>query len=94
MQNNAREVLAKRYGLNASSPTTRQLLDNLDSSVSQYISRFRRAGVRREFPSDVLNKTVRKALESGDSYGTNAAYRREVGEMTERQWFSARIRLV
>src|SRR4029079_7767312 len=37
------EPLAKKYGLNVNSPTSQQVLDNLNTSVDRFISQFRQA---------------------------------------------------
>jgi len=61
------EPLAKKYGLNVNSPTSQQVLDNLNTPVDRFISQFRQASVRSEMPSEFLGKTVGEALQSGDS---------------------------
>ncbi len=57
-------MLAKRLGLNASSPTTRQVLDNLDTSAEAFISKYRKGGIRKEFPRELLDGSVEDALKS------------------------------
>ena len=61
------EPLAKKLGLNVNSPTSQQLLDNLDNTVERFIGQHRQAGIRSQMPSEFLGKTVREALESGNS---------------------------
>jgi len=61
------EPLAKKYGLNVNSPTSQQVLDNLNTSVDRFIGQFRKASVRSEMPSEFLRKTVGEALQSGDA---------------------------
>lgn len=61
------EPLAKKLRLNVNSPTSQQLLDNLDASVDSFITQYRKANVRTVMPSDFLGKTVKEALESGNS---------------------------
>jgi hypothetical protein len=62
-----RRKWAHKYKINADSPTGKQLLDNLDMSVDKYISLYRKATIRREFPSNALAGTVRQAIENGAS---------------------------
>jgi hypothetical protein len=57
--------LAKKWGLNASSPTTQQILSHLDTPIATFIARFRKAGIREVFPSEFLQGTVRDALARG-----------------------------
>jgi hypothetical protein len=59
--------LAKKLGLNVNSPTSQQLLDNLNSSVESYIGQYRKATVKSAMPSEFLGKTVQQALESGNT---------------------------
>ena len=61
------EMLAKRLGLNSDSPTTRQLLQHLDMVVDEFISTFRVAKIRAEFPAEFLPMHVEEALLSRDS---------------------------
>ena len=61
------ERLAKKLKLNIDSPTTRQLLDNLDKTVDGYISLFRSPTIRGKVPGEFLNKTVGEALRSGNT---------------------------
>ena len=61
------ERLATELGLNSDSPTTRQLLTHIDMRVDAFISAFRRAGIRQEFPAEFLEMTVEEALRRRDS---------------------------
>ena len=61
------ERLATELGLNSDSPTTRQLLTHVDMRVDAFISAFRRAGIRQEFPAEFLEMTVEEALRQRDS---------------------------
>ena len=61
------ERLATELGLNSDSPTTRQLLTHVDMRVDDFISTFRRAGIRQEFPAEFLEMTVEEALRRRDS---------------------------
>lgn len=58
------EALAKKLGLNIQSPTTRQVLNSLDDKVVDFISKFRKGSIRREFPTELLENgsTVEEAL--------------------------------
>ena len=58
------DLLARELALNIHSFTTRQLLDHLDMRVDAFISAFRRAGIRGEFPAEFLEMTVEDALRS------------------------------
>lgn len=78
----------KKYGLNVNSPTSQQVLDNLNTPVDSFISQFRQASIRSEMPSEFLGKTVGEALQSSE-----VAYRFKVCKMSETQWFSTRTRL-
>jgi len=57
--------LAQTLGLNSDSPITRQLLTHLDMRVDAFISAFRRAGIRQEFPAEFLERTVEEAYSRG-----------------------------
>jgi RHS repeat-associated protein len=61
------EMLAMKLKLNINSPTTRQLLNNLDKTVEAFIGQFRKASIRAELPGGYLNKTVEEALTSGNT---------------------------
>jgi len=61
------ERLATEFGLNSDSLTTRQLLMHVDMRVDAFISAFRRAGIRQEFPAEFLEMTVEEALRRQDS---------------------------
>jgi hypothetical protein len=55
---------AQKLGLNVQSATTQQILRCLDMPVSEYIAKFRKAGILREFPSELLQEgvTVKEAM--------------------------------
>ena len=58
---------ARKSKLNANSPTTQQLYANRYMQVTDYISKYRKASIRSEFPSEYLNMTVDEALRCGGS---------------------------
>lgn len=60
---------AKKFNLNAESPTSRQILDNLEMDVQEFISNYRKAGIEGVFPGEYLEKGVklRDALKEGGS---------------------------
>jgi len=58
--------LAARWGLNAESPIAREILENLDLSVLEFVAATRKARVLREMPADMLSRTIREALDGGD----------------------------
>lgn len=43
-------MLAKKFKMNINSPTTRQILNNLDESVEFFISTYRKSSIRSEIP--------------------------------------------
>ncbi len=53
---------ARGLGLNVESATTQHLLRNLETPVRDFISKFVKGSVNRQFPTQFLNKTVRDAL--------------------------------
>ncbi|MFN7963315.1 MAG: RHS repeat-associated core domain-containing protein [Thermoanaerobaculia bacterium] len=59
------EMTARRLGLNANSATTRQVLNNLDMPVADFIARYRQGRVLRELPGELLDgrATVEEALQ-------------------------------
>jgi hypothetical protein len=59
--------LARKFGLNASSPTSQQILNNVNTKVSDFISQFRSGSLRSVFPAEYLDKTVGEALTEGGS---------------------------
>ena len=61
------DILAKQLGLNINSATTRQLLNNLDITVDEFISTFRKGSIREVFPGEFLDMSVEAALQSRDS---------------------------
>jgi hypothetical protein len=57
--------LAKKYRLNANSETSKQVLENVNTTCEEFINNFRKASIKSEFPTELMNKTVGEAL--GDS---------------------------
>jgi hypothetical protein len=62
----AKRKLAEGWGLNADSPTTEEILEHLDMSVSTFVGLMRKGSIHRELPSEVLDLTLREALDSSD----------------------------
>lgn len=60
-------MLARKLNMNISSPTTRQVLNNLDETVNNSISKFRKPSIRSEFPEEYLEVTVGEALKRGNT---------------------------
>ena len=60
---------ARKYGLNADSPTTQQLMDKLDTPLTDFISKYRLASISRVIPTQYLDgeTTVREAMDAGGS---------------------------
>jgi hypothetical protein len=58
--------LARRWGLNAESEITRQILEDPSRPVDEFISKYRKASVRRRFPAEFLPLTLEEALDRGD----------------------------
>jgi len=58
---------AQKYHINGDSEAGREILFNLDKTCEQFISAFRRAGIRGEFPGEYLKMSVREAIASGDT---------------------------
>jgi hypothetical protein len=58
------EQLARKLGLNISSPTTRQLLNNLDMPVESFIQKYRLGSIWKRMPSDVRGMSVEDAIKS------------------------------
>lgn len=58
---------AKKFNLNANSPTSQNILKNLDIDVKKFIANNRKSSIKNEFPAEFLKDgvTVRKALEQG-----------------------------
>jgi hypothetical protein len=59
--------IARKLKINAASEAGQQLLDNLGLTVDEFVSKFRKAGIRARIPSEFLQKTVLEALQAGDS---------------------------
>jgi hypothetical protein len=57
------EQLARKLNLNVNSPTTRQVLNSLDTDVSSFVSQYRRGSIWRELPGEVTEMTVEDALQ-------------------------------
>jgi hypothetical protein len=62
MDSEPNEQLAQKFKLNLNSPTGRQVVDNLDETVQSFVSRFRKAAILRELPTEVLSLTVAEGL--------------------------------
>jgi hypothetical protein len=62
----AKRKLAEGWGLNVDSPTTSEILDRLDMSVAEFVGSMRKGSILRELPAEVLDSTLREALDSGD----------------------------
>jgi hypothetical protein len=60
------ERLATRWHLRHESEVTKQILQNTDLTVDEFIARFRMSRVRRSFPGEYLGRTLHEAFESGD----------------------------
>jgi hypothetical protein len=58
---------AKKYNLNLNSPTSAQVIDNLDIICAEFIAKYRRGNLKAEFPGEYLQMTVRKALDADKS---------------------------
>lgn len=59
--------LAKSLKLNATSPTSKSILENADLTVQEFISAHRQGGIKEVFPEEYLESTVKEALKSGDT---------------------------
>ena len=55
-------ALARKLKLNINSPTTKQVLNSLDDTVSTFVGQFRQGRILKELPTDVLGMTVEDAL--------------------------------
>jgi RHS repeat-associated protein len=57
--------LAQRYGLNLNSEKSRQILDNLDMSVEEFVGKYRWGSIKRAPGWTFDGMTVREALDAG-----------------------------
>ncbi|NUQ78464.1 MAG: hypothetical protein HUU21_33460 [Polyangiaceae bacterium] len=57
------EAMARKLGLNAQSPTTRQVLNSLDMPVKDFVGQFRQGSIKSRLPSEVMDMTVGDALQ-------------------------------
>lgn len=57
------ETLARQLRLNTNSPTSRQVLNNLDDTVASFVTRFRCGNINRELPREVMEMAVEQALQ-------------------------------
>ena len=58
------EQLARKLKMNVDSPTTRQVLNNIDENVGVFIKKYREGGIYRELPWDeIKDLTLEKALQ-------------------------------
>ncbi len=60
-------ALAKKYDLNASSPTSLQILNGLQMTCKEFIAAYRKPGIVSVFPGEYLLMTVQAALDAGKS---------------------------
>ncbi|MBX3420953.1 MAG: hypothetical protein KF752_05275 [Pirellulaceae bacterium] len=58
----AAKALAKKLRLNYDSPTTKTILENIDSPVSSFESSFRQGKILQKLPGEVLNMPLHEAL--------------------------------
>jgi hypothetical protein len=58
--------LAKKYGLNANSVTTRQLLENFDMKALDWIAKYRKGSIKSVL-KDVGDRTIGEIFEAADS---------------------------
>lgn len=58
---------AKKYGLNVNSPTTKKILENLETPVEKFVAQNRKGSIWGELSSQWKGKTVRQAIEEGGS---------------------------
>jgi len=56
------EALAQKLGLNIESPTARQVLNSLDDRAIDFIGKFRKGSIWREFLGELRDATVEEAL--------------------------------
>jgi hypothetical protein len=59
--------LAKKFNLNANSKTTKSIIENLDMTAQDFISKFIQGSIKSEFPSEYLNKSVKEVLKVKNS---------------------------
>jgi hypothetical protein len=57
--------LAQKYGLNANSPKSRQVLENLDMRVEDFVGKYRLGSIKNAEGWRFNGMTVREALEAG-----------------------------
>jgi hypothetical protein len=57
------EALARKLGMNANSPTTRQALNSLDMKVRDFVGSYRQGKILRELPGEVMDMSVENALQ-------------------------------
>lgn len=58
---------AEKYGLEATSKISQNILRNLDMPVIKWLGKFAKGDWQERFPRQLLNGTVRDAIASGDS---------------------------
>ena len=63
---------ARKFNLDKDNPTDRKVLDNLDTSVEEFIAKDRKGSIRSEFPGEFLDVSLRKVLEEAKN-GNRAA---------------------
>ena len=57
--------LAQKYGLNANSPKTRQLLENLNTKVEDFVGKYRLGSIKNAEGWKFDGMTVKEALDAG-----------------------------
>ncbi len=60
-------ALAKKYDLNANSPTSMEILNNMQMTCEAFIGAYRKGSILKEFPGDYLKMTVQAALDADKS---------------------------
>lgn len=54
---------ARKFRLNSYNPTNRRILENIEIKAKDYINTYSRGSIRREFPGEYMDKTMREVLE-------------------------------
>jgi len=58
--------LAKKYGINANSPTAKQLLENFDLKATEWIGKYRQGKIKSVL-GDTGDKTIGQVFDAADS---------------------------
>jgi len=53
----------RKFRLDRRNVSHRKVLENIETKAEDYISAYNRGSIRREFPGEYMNKTVRKIFE-------------------------------